>query len=88
MHGLLWNRCFCLNHVATLRVPTEIVRFDGCCDHLILHIVFPEGSALGHFQVRFHSLLSSQRVVKRAGCYDGLILEASVVIVTLEVLNL
>ena len=50
--------------VRILWVLAEGVRFDGHGDHLVLHVVLPEGRALGHLLEHLTSLISRQDLVK------------------------
>ena len=73
--------------VRVLRILAEGVRFDGHRDHFILHVVFPEGCALGYLLERLARFVSGQDLVKvdRLDCRFGC--KAAVPVVLLDVLD-
>ena len=74
--------------VRTLRILTEGVGFDGYGDHVVLHVVFPEGRALGHLLERLAGLISGQDLVKVDRFDSRFGYKATVPVVLLYVLDL
>ena len=73
--------------VSTFGVLAEVVRFYRCRDYIMIHVVFPKRGTFRYLQIRLHSLLTSQRVVKSDG-RGWLCRETCIVMTLLEVLDL
>ena len=74
--------------VRVLRILAEGVGFDGHGDHVVLHVVFPEGRALGYLLEWLAGLVSGQDLVKVDRLDSRFGLKAAVPVVLLDVLDL
>ena len=74
--------------VRVLRILAEGVGFDGHGDHVVLHVVFPEGRALGYLLERLTGLVSGQDLVKVDRLDSRFGFKAAVPVVLLDVLDL